>query len=98
MSHSEGGIVMKNKIPDDVIKEIFPKKLKRRDVNEEVYIKLKKMILSGKFRKGQRLIEEKLANDFNVSRQPIRSAFLQLRKDKLIVWKYKKGTFVSSEA
>jgi GntR family transcriptional regulator, rspAB operon transcriptional repressor len=88
---------MKDKIPDDVIKEIFPKRLKRRDVNGEVYNKLKKMILSGKLKRGQRLIEEKLAYDFNVSRQPVRSAFLQLRKDKLIVWKYKKGTFVSFE-
>jgi DNA-binding GntR family transcriptional regulator len=53
------------------------------------------MILSGKFKKGERLIQEKLALRFNVSRQTIRTAFLQLKEDGLILWKYKEGTFVN---
>ncbi len=86
---------MKNKIPDEVLKEIFRRKLKKGDLNEEVYLKLKKMILSGKLKKGDRLIQERLSHQFNVSRQTIRSAFQQLKKDKLIVWKYREGTFVN---
>lgn len=85
---------MKNKIPDEVIKEIFPRKLKRPQASEKVYNQLKKMILSGKISKGQRLIEEELAKSFNVSRTVIGKAFFQLKKDKLITRKYKKGTFV----
>jgi len=86
---------MKNAVPKEVLKEIFQRKLRRRDLNGEVYKKMKKMILSGKFKKGERLIQEKLALHFNVSRQTIIFALQQLRKDKLIVVKYKKGAFVS---
>jgi DNA-binding GntR family transcriptional regulator len=86
---------MKNVVPKEVLKEIFQRKLRRRDLNGEVYKKMKKMILSGKLKKGERLIQEKLALHFNVSRQTIIFALQQLRKDKMIVVKYKKGAFVS---
>ena len=86
---------MKNKIPDQILSEIFPKKVKRAKLSEEVYEQLKKIILSGKFKKGQRLVEEKLAHRLNVSRNPVQIAMLRLRKEKLVIWKYKKGTFVA---
>jgi DNA-binding GntR family transcriptional regulator len=86
---------MKNRIPDSVISEIFPRKVKRSILREEVYDEVKKMILSGKFKKGQRLVEEKLAHRLNVSRNPIRLALIRLRKENLVNWKYKKGTFVT---
>ncbi|NWG02394.1 MAG: GntR family transcriptional regulator [Syntrophaceae bacterium] len=86
---------MKNKIPDQVLNEIFPRKVKRPKLSEEVYNQMKKMILSGKFKKGQRLVEEKLAHQLNVSRNPIQIAIRQLRKEKLVIWKFKKGTFVA---
>jgi len=86
---------MKNKIPDDVLKDIFQRKLKKRNINGDVYQKLKKMILSGKLKGGQRLVQEEVALHFNVSRQTVRNAFLQLKKDKLIINRYKKGAFVS---
>ena len=86
---------MKNVVPKEVIKEIFQKKLRRRDLNGEVYRKLRVMIDSGKLKKGERLIQEKLALQFNVSRQTVIFALRQLKKDKLIVVKYKRGTFVS---
>jgi DNA-binding GntR family transcriptional regulator len=86
---------MKNVVPEEVLKEIFRRRLKRNYLNGEVYNQLKKMILSGKFKKGERLIQEKLALRFNVSRQTIRTAFLQLKEDGLILWKYKEGTFVN---
>jgi DNA-binding GntR family transcriptional regulator len=86
---------MKNKIPDTIIGEIFPRKVKRSVLSEEVYDQLKKMILSGKFKKGQRLVEEKLARRLNVSRNPVQIALLRLRKENLVIWKYKKGTFVA---
>lgn len=86
---------MKNKIPDEVLKEIFQKKLRRSYLSGEVYHKLKKMILSGKLKKGDRLVQEKLALQFNVSRQTIQTVFQQLNKEKLIVWKHREGAFVS---
>jgi DNA-binding GntR family transcriptional regulator len=86
---------MKNKIPDDVLKTIFQRKLKRKSLNEDVYQKFKKMILSGQLKDGQRLIQEEVALHFNVSRQTIRNAYIQLEKDKLIISKFRKGVFVS---
>jgi DNA-binding GntR family transcriptional regulator len=86
---------MKNKIPNQVINEIFPKKVRRSKLSEEVYDQLKKMILSGKFKKDQRLVEEKLAHRLDVSRNPVQVALLRLRKEKLVIWGYKKGTFVA---
>jgi hypothetical protein len=89
------GMRMKNAVPKEVIKEIFQRKLRRRDLNGEVYRKLRMMIDSGKLKQGERLIQERLALQFNVSRQTIIFALQQLKKEKLIVVKYKKGAFVA---
>jgi DNA-binding GntR family transcriptional regulator len=86
---------MKNAIQEEVLKEIFPRKYRRRQMSQDIYDQLKKMIASGKLKKGQRLVEEKLANQLNVSRNPVRIAILQLRKDGLVTWRFKKGTFVA---
>jgi DNA-binding GntR family transcriptional regulator len=86
---------MKNKIPDTIIDEIFPRKMKRSLLSQEVYDQLRKMILSGKFKKGQRLVEEKLAHRLNVSRNPVHIALLRLRDENLVIGKYKRGVFVA---
>jgi DNA-binding GntR family transcriptional regulator len=86
---------MKNVIHEEVLKEIFPRKYKRRQISQEIYEEIKKMILSGKLKKGRRLVEEKLANQLNVSRNPVRTAIRQLRKEGLVTWKFRKGTYVS---
>jgi len=86
---------MKNAIHKEVLKEIFPRKYKRRQISQEIYEQLKKMILSGRLKKGQRLVEEKLANQLDVSRNPVRIAILQLREEGLVTWRFKRGTFVA---
>ena len=89
---------MKNAVPEDVLREIFQKRLKRRNLNDETYLKLKKMILTGKLKNGRRLVQEEISHSFDVSRTVVRYALLQLRRDKLIVTKYKRGAFVSHDA
>jgi DNA-binding GntR family transcriptional regulator len=86
---------MKNAIHEEVLKEIFPRKYKRRQISQEIYEQLKRMILAGKLKKGQRLVEEKLANQLDVSRNPVRIAILQLREEGLVTWRFKRGTFVA---
>jgi len=86
---------MKNVIREEVLKEIFPRKVKRRQMSQEIYGEIRKMILSGKLKKGQRLVEERLANQLNVSRNPVRIAILQLREERLVTWKFRRGTYVS---
>jgi len=94
------GIEMVNKIskiPDKVLKEIFPKKLNRCLASERVYTQLKQMILSGRLKSGQRLIQEKIAQKFNVSRMAVSTAFSQLKKDRLIISKRGVGSFVKEK-
>jgi len=86
---------MKDRIPDQVFKEIFPRRLKKHQVIPNTYNQLKKMILSGKLKKGERLVQEKLAHDLNVSRMPVIKAIRQMKKEGLVVWKSKKGAFVA---
>ena len=86
---------MKNAVQKETLKEIFPRKVKRRQLTREIYEQIKKMILSGKLKRGRRLVEEKLANQLNVSRNPVRIAILQLRDEGLVTWKFKKGTYVN---
>ena len=85
---------MRNRIPDEVLKEIFPTKLKKSLVLEQVYSSLKSMILSGKLKKGQRLLRWELAQIFDVSEAVVSKAFSKLKKDGLIITKGNTGTFV----
>jgi len=83
-----------SKIPDEVLKEIFPKKLSRYQSPDRVYTQLKKMILSGKLKKGGRLSYERIVHEFNVSREVAHKAISQLKKDGLVISKRGVGSFV----
>jgi hypothetical protein len=52
----------RDRIPDRVLREIFPKKFNRSLASERIYSHLKQMILSGKVKKGRRLVQEKIQN------------------------------------
>jgi len=84
----------RDRIPDEVLKEIFPKKLKRYGASEKVYSQLKKMILSGKLKKGKKLLREEIVRNFNVSETVVAKAFSQLKKDRLIIIKGRTGSFI----
>lgn len=53
-------------------------------------------IVTGRFRPGERLDEQSLANRFEVSRTPIREAFMQLASTGLVVLQPRRGAFVAS--
>jgi DNA-binding GntR family transcriptional regulator len=52
------------------------------------------MILSGKVKRGKRLVQEKIAQKFNVSRMTVGIAFTKLKKDGLIISRRGVGSFV----
>ncbi len=85
---------MKNRIADEVLKEIFPKRFNRSLATKQIYAHLRQMILSGKLKKGQKLLQEKLAQDFKVSRVTVGIAFSQLKKDRLIISKRGRGSYI----
>jgi DNA-binding GntR family transcriptional regulator len=55
---------------------------------------LRTAIHTGKLRPRQRIIEEDLAHEFNLSRGPVREALLRLERDGLVVTTARRGTFV----
>ncbi len=66
---------------------------KKKSLREEIYESLRRSILHGKLKPGQRLIEEKLAHQARISRTPVREAFYKLEKDDLVT-RRSKGGFV----
>lgn len=52
---------------------------------EQFYHSIKRMIFEGKFKPGDRIIENQLAKEFNVSKSPIREAIRMLEHEGLIV-------------
>ena len=63
-------------------------------VVEEVARGIRAMIMSGGFRPGERLIEERLAERFGVSRPPIREALRLLERDGIVTSIPRKGFIV----
>ncbi|WP_134699514.1 GntR family transcriptional regulator [Ammoniphilus sp. YIM 78166] len=52
---------------------------------EQIYQVLEQAILEGEFASGERLIDTKVAQDFGVSRSPVREAFRKLESNGLLV-------------
>jgi len=69
---------------------------KRKSLREKVYDSLKKSILHGRLKGGQRLIEEQLAHQVGISRTPVREAFHKLERDELVI-RLPKGGFAVRE-
>jgi hypothetical protein len=84
-----------NRIPNEVLKEIFPQKIKRSLGSERVYVQLRKMMLSGKLKRGKRLYREKIAQDFDVGCTAVSEAFSRLKRDGLVIVKHTVGSFVA---
>jgi DNA-binding GntR family transcriptional regulator len=69
---------------------------KKKSLREEVYESLRRSILHGKLKPGQRLIEEQLAYQVGISRTPVREAFYKLDRDELVI-RLPKGGFAVRE-
>lgn len=61
-----------------------PSTKKKRLLREHVYKNIKNSVISGDFEPGRRLIEEKLAEEMETSRTPVREAIQKLEKEGLI--------------
>ena len=81
-------------ISKKVLKEIFPKRLKRNLAAEHIYTHIKQEILSGKLRKGQRLMGLEYVRIFDVNHGAVSQAFSKLKKDGLTIIKGKRSFVV----
>jgi DNA-binding GntR family transcriptional regulator len=68
-----------NKMANNVTYEIH-----RQSLSEQVYGHVKRLILSGEIRGGEKIPEEKVAQQFGVSRTPIRGALHRLEEYGLV--------------
>jgi DNA-binding GntR family transcriptional regulator len=65
-----------------------------RPTTENLYVELKRMILSFELRPGARFTETELADRFCVSRTPIREVLLRLEAEHYLTIRPKQGCFV----
>lgn len=56
----------------------------RRPLRDEAYLVLRRAILTGQFKPGERLIERDLAAKMGLSRSPVREAFRRLEQERLV--------------
>lgn len=68
-------------------------KIEHEDLDQLTYKTLKKMILDGQLKQGEKIVQDNLANLLGVSRTPLRRAISQLIQERLIE-NNGRGTFV----
>ncbi|MGC2171443.1 MAG: GntR family transcriptional regulator [Candidatus Sulfotelmatobacter sp.] len=71
-----------------------PKPERGISASRRVEAHLRKAIHAGRLRPRQRIIEEDLARELEVSRGPVREALLRLERDGLVVTTSRRGTFI----
>jgi DNA-binding GntR family transcriptional regulator len=65
-------------------------------ISDQVYTHIKKLILAGTLRGGERIPEKKVADQFKVSRTPVREAIRKLAENGLVVIKPRSYAFVAT--
>ena len=65
-------------------------------LRERAYAQIRRMVMLGEFPTGQRLAEEQLAEQLEVSRTPVREAFVRLHADRLL-HRYTDGGYYVAE-
>jgi len=71
-------------------------KIQRHTIVESATEELRRRILSGAFREGEALRQDALAEEFGISRIPVREAFRQLAAEGLVTIHAHRGAVVSS--
>ena len=84
-----------DRIPGKVLKEIFPKHVKKFSLSDDLYAQLKALIRSGKLKKGQKLSLNRLALALDTTIPIIRPAFIRLERKGLIKSMGRQGSFVT---
>lgn len=70
--------------------------VKKSALPEQIANKLRRAILSGHIRPGERLIEKEIAAKMKTSRAPVREAFSQLKQEGLIIKRWNHGAMAVS--
>jgi DNA-binding GntR family transcriptional regulator len=71
-------------------------RIKRQSLPETLAQSLRERILNGEFKEGDQLIQEAIAEEYDVSRMPVREALRQLEALGLVMMKTHKGAIITS--
>lgn len=71
-------------------------KLNHSPLTQQLVEALREKILTGALMPGERLVEERLSEEFDVSRMPVREALRQLAASGLVIIEPRKGASVAS--
>jgi DNA-binding GntR family transcriptional regulator len=63
-------------------------------LSTDLYINLRKDILQGRLKQGEKLTEQKICDEYGISRTPVREAFRQLELEGFIETMPNRGAFV----
>jgi DNA-binding GntR family transcriptional regulator len=72
------------------------RQIKRQSLPETLTESLRERILNGEFKEGDALIQDAIAQEYDVSRMPVREALRQLEASGLVIMKLHKGAVVTS--
>jgi DNA-binding GntR family transcriptional regulator len=70
--------------------------LQNRNLSDDAVKLLRKMILNGMLKPGERVNQVHLATRMNISRGPLREALRMLQKEGLVIHENNRGTFVTT--
>lgn len=68
--------------------------IRLKSLTEQVHDHLSEAIIEGKFKAGERLLENDLCRQFSISRSPLRECFRILESEGLVIINPRKGTTV----
>jgi len=77
-------------------KAALSRKIKRQSLPETLAESLRERILNGEFKEGEALIQDAIAQEYAVSRMPVREALRQLEAGGLVRIEIHKGAVVTS--
>ncbi len=72
------------------------RKIRRQSLPDTLAESLRERILNGEFKEGDALIQDSLAQEYDVSRMPVREALRQLEASGLVAMHLHKGAVVTS--
>jgi DNA-binding GntR family transcriptional regulator len=72
--------------------------IQRPNLREQIYEVLKKYIIYGEIKPGQKINEEEIGRQLNVSRTPIRETLLRLEHEGIVRITPRRGAFVVSQS
>jgi DNA-binding GntR family transcriptional regulator len=71
-------------------------RIQRQSIPESLCDSLRERILSGEFQEGDALVQDAIADDYGVSRMPVREALRQLEAMGLVAMRTHKGAIVTT--